>query len=347
MPTYTERSHPEYRAEHDAPDTSPSLEQQLMAVAVQIDNHRQIMRPVPSDRAWARAWPALGSAKTWAKIMDGDFSEMSVAAKLPDYRGVLAALAAQMQSHGKEVLYDDLGGAQEVALAALRLMHHTGKDRLILIEGGSGSGKTSSLDLLESGGGVGSVMFRMEADESWKSLRVALKSILSKMGTAEDSIPASTGDRMSLLITVVRRKGRIFLVVDEAHHVTGAILNLFKTLLNQTDLLLIVAGMKTLLQKLRAASSEEAKQLIYNRLFEKITLAGPDADGTRDFFARRLAVPATWSAATCESIAAASVHCGHWSYLRRTLDQLRNSGIHDPNDADLCGAAQKAALEIA
>lgn len=345
--SYIERSHPEYRTEHEAPETALSLEQQLMATAAQIEAHRQLRRPVPSERAWVREWPGLGSARTWAKVMDGDFSGLSLAAKLPDYRGVLAALAAQKKSYAEEPLYDDLGGAQEVALAALRLMHHHGKDRLILIEGGSGSGKTSSLDLLEAGGGVGSTIYRMEADESWKSLRVALRAFLIVLGVPEADIPVSTGGLMDKLIAVATRKGRVFLVIDEAHHVTGAVLNLFKTLLNRTECLLIVAGMKTLMQKLRAASSEEAKQLWHNRLFLRISLGGPDAEGVRDYLARRLTVPGSWKPATCASIAATAAHAGHWSYLRRIIDQLHTAGTTDPSDAELCGAAQNAAMEIA
>ncbi len=343
--TFLERSHPEYREEHATPDIS--LESQLTAVAQQIETYRTIRQPVPSLRSWVREWPGLGSPKTLAKILDGDFAEMNVAAKLPDYRGVLAAMAVQKNSWAAEALYDDLGGAQELQLAALRLRQHNGKDRLILIEGGSGSGKTSSIDLLEAGGSVGSILYRMEADESWKSLRVALRAILIRAGVSQDAIPQATGDRMELAVTVLKRKGRVFLVVDEAHHVSGAVLNLFKTLLNCTDIMLILAGMKTLLQKLRAASSEEATQLIYNRLFARISLAGPDPAGTREFLVRRLGVEGGWRPYVCENIASSAVHAGHWSYLRRIVDQLKAGGTTDPDEADLCGAAKTAAMEIA
>lgn len=345
MNTYTERSHPEYAADHETPDSAP-LEAQLLAIAVQIDAYRQLRRPVPSDRAWAREWPGLGSAKTWAKIMDGDFSGLSVAAKLPDYRGVLAALQAQKKATAAEQLYDDLGGAQEVALATLRLMHHHGKDRLIVIEGGSGSGKTSSIDLLAAGEASGSI-YRLEADETWKSQRVAMRAMLLCLGVPEADVPAATGDRLEKLIHVLARKGRIILAVDEAHHVTGGVLNLFKTLLNRTELLLILAGMKTLLQKLRAAAAEESKQLFHNRLFIRVSLGGPDAEGTRDYLSRRLSVSGAWKSATLHGIASAAAHSGHWSYLRRIVDQLLTSGIQDPSDSELMGAATTAASEIA
>jgi DNA transposition AAA+ family ATPase len=339
--TFIERSHPEFLAEQQE-----ALEAQLATVAREIEGYRQARRPAPSDRSWVKEWPGLGSAKTWSKALAADFEEMSVAAQLPNYRGVLAALASQRKSYAEEQLYPDLGGAQDVALAALRLMHHHGKDRLILIEGGSGSGKTSSLDLLQAAEGSG-VMYRMEADESWKSPRVVLEVILRTLGVSELKIPASTGGRMELVISVLNQKGRIFLVFDEAHHVTGGILNLFKSILNRTPALMMLAGMKTLLQKLRTAASEEAKQLFQNRLFCRISLGAPDAVGTREFFTRRLGTEGKWKLATLDHVVSVASHCGNWSFLRRTVDHLVTAGNTNPNDADLLSAVTSAAAEIA
>lgn len=345
--TYIEQSHPEHAAEvAEAREAAASLETQLIAVARQIEGYRQARRPVPSDRAWAREWPALGSAKTWALITAGDLATVSAAAKLPHYRGVLSALAAQTKAYAAEELYEDLAGAQEVCLAAQRLLHHHGKDRLILIEGGSGSGKTSALDVLAAGEGSGS-MIRLEADETWKSNRVAMFHLLASLGVPAPEIPSPTGERLDKLIAVVTRRGRIIIALDEAHHVTGAVLNLCKTLLNRTEAMLILAGMKTLLQKLRATASEEAKQLIHNRLFARVILAGPDPDGAREFLTRRLRVPGGWKPATLATLAGAAAHAGHWSYLRRVVDQLAAAGITEPTDSDLLAAGHTATREIA
>lgn len=344
-PTFIESSHPEFLAEQR--EAQDALETQLRSTATQIDTYRKTRRPVPSDRAWVREWPGLGSPKTWSKILDGDFAGISAAAKLPDYRGVLAAVAAQTKSRSAEELYDDLAGAQAVTLASLRLMHHYGKDRLILIEGGSGSGKTSSLDLLQASGASGSTIYRLDANETWKSQRVAMRAMLRVMRVQEANIPVVTGEMMELLKATLRDKGRVIFAIDEAHHVGGCVLNLFKSLLNETEMLLILAGMATLLQKLRAAASEEAKQLIHNRLFSRVVLAGPDRDGVREFLSRRLQMSPDWKVATLDQIAAAAVHAGHWSFLRRLVDQLATAGTDNPTDADLLGAAVTAAKEIA
>lgn len=345
LPNYLEMSHPEFQEEQR--EAQQALQNQLRAVAGQINAYRQARTPAPSDRAWAREWSNLGSAKTWAKVLNGDFEHINVAAKLPDYQSVLAALTAMTKERAAEELYQDLGGAQAVALAALRLMLHHGKDRLILVEGGSGSGKTTSLDLLAASGAGGSKIYRLDADETWKSQRVAMRSMLLASGYPLAEIPDGTGAMMETLKLWVKQKGRVTFAIDEAHHVSGTVLNLFKSLLNSTEMLLILAGMATLFQKLRTAASEESKQLIHNRLFCRVKLAGPDESGVREFLTRRLKVPGDWKTSTLKAIAAAAVHAGYWSYLRRIVDQLAADGNLQPDDGDLNQAAVKAAAEIA
>lgn len=343
--SFIEHSHPEHREEEAA--RAESLAESLRETALRIEGHRRARRPVPSDRSWVREWPGLGSTKTWSRILAGELDGINTAAKLPDYRGVLAALETEGRRSGAEELYQDLGGAQEVELAVMRLMHHHGKDRFILIEGGSGSGKTSALDLLSAGPASGSII-RLEADETWKSLRAALRHILLALSVPAAEIPSETAGMMALLIKTVRRRGRLILALDEAHHVTGTFLNLAKTLLNQTEAMLILAGMSTLFQKLRANASEEARQLFHNRLFCRVKLAGPDKSGARLYIARRLNDQGgTWKDSTMHDIACKAVHAGHWSFLRRVVDQLQANGTTDPDDAALLGAAESAAREIA
>lgn len=346
MTLFMERSHPEHEAETEAARET-ALGTELRECAARIEAHRRARRPVPSDRAWVREWPGLGSPKTWALVMAGDLAGINVAAKLPDYRGVLAALETESRVRATEELYPDLAGAQETELAVLRLMHHRGKDRFILIEGGSGSGKTSALDLLATGPASGS-MVRTEADETWKSLRAGIRKLLEAMAVPEAKIPMETGKMMDLLVETVSRKGRIIIALDEAHHVNGQFLNLAKTLLNRTECMLILAGMATLFQKLRANASQEAGQLFHNRLFCRVRLTGPDKAGARIWLARRMSADGSkWKDSTMDAIAKAAMHCGHWSYLRRVVDQLHANGTGDPDDAALLGAADAAAKEIA
>ncbi len=347
MTLFMERSHPEHEAETEAARET-ALGTELRECAARIEAHRRARRPVPSDRGWVKLWPGLGSPKTWARILAGDMDGINVAAKLPDYRGVLAALEAEVATRAEEELYPDLAGAQEIELMALRLMHHTGKDRFLLVEGGSGSGKTSGLDLLATGSASGS-MVRTEADETWKSQRAAIRRLLLAMRVPKDEIPHETDLMLEMLVRKINQRGKILLAIDEAHHVTGTFLNLAKTILNQTPAMLLLAGMETLMRKLRATASEEAKQLFHNRLFARVKLSGPDVAGARIYLARRLAMPGSgqWKDSTMKTIVGHAMHCGHWSFLRRVVAQLAADGTTDPDDTALCGAAANAAKEIA
>lgn len=346
--TFAQMSHPE-REEREAGErqVTSEMERDLCETARLIEGFRDARPKRPSDRAWVKEWPGLGSAKTLHKILTHDFTGLNVAKKLTDYRGVLTALTAQSKADAVEDLYDDLGGAQEVALAVLRLMHHHGKDRVILIEGGSGGGKTSALDVLERTEGSGS-MIRLEADETWRSPRVAMARILKGLGMPSAKIPGSTGERLDNLLQWLERRGRVLLVIDEAHHISGMVLNLLKTMINRTEALVILAGMATLIQKLRTSASEEAKQLFQNRLFCRVRLAGPDEDGTRIFLQRRLGVPGTaWKRGTMQRLAADARDAGLWSFLRRVVDQVKAEGSGEPTDAELLAAGKTAVEEIA
>jgi DNA transposition AAA+ family ATPase len=342
-PHFMEASHPDFLAEQQE-----ALDTQLLTTAKEIEALRTARVPVPSQNAWVKEWPGLGSQKTYSKILSGELEDVNTAAKLPDYRGVLRAILADQKGRAAEVLYDDLPGAQAAILAALRLMHHHGKDRLLLIQGGSGSGKTSVLDLLAKGAAAGALV-RVEANDTWKSERVAMRDILLGLGDSLEKVEAmrSGGEMLARILEILERKGRILLAIDEAHHCTGRVLNLLKTLLNKSEVLLVMAGMNTLLQKLRANASEEAKQLIHNRLFQSVNLGGPDGASATAFLRRRMGVTTSWKAGTLTTLTETARHCGHWSFLRRVVDHLRMNGANQPDDADLLSAVNDAAREIA
>lgn len=342
MSTFAAMSHPEAREEIAANDRQAHIAI-LSELGQKIDALRKLHQPQPSDRQWVKKWAGLGSAKTWAKILRDDFEGMDVASKIPAYRSVLATLTAEMQETEKEELYDDLAGAEEVTLAALRLLHHHGKDRLIVVEGGSGSGKTSSLDIIEKGVGAGNCI-RLDADETWKSPRAALGAFLKALGVSQDKMPASKADRLDMVRNRLGER-RVFILLDEGHECTASVLNIIKTLLNQTGALFIVAGVGTVLQKLRASAAEEAMQLYHNRLFARIKLGTPDAEGIANFLTRRLGTQGKWKISTLKAISASAANAGHWSFIRRICDHLRTQGISDPDDTDLMAARESAFSE--
>lgn len=341
MSTFVEASHPE------AAEQRADYAANLIATAKRIDAIRQGLRPVPSDRAWVKQYPGLGSAKTWSKILKADTDGLNAASRLVNYTGVLTALEANAKERADEEFYDDLDPAQVVSITALRLMQHHGKDRLMLVEGGSGAGKTTSLQLLASGPAAGTITI-IEADETWKSLRAALGDILEAIGVPEKHRPVSTAGRLRKLLATINQRGRIMLAIDEAHHCTGQVLNCVKTVLNQSDCLVILAGMNTLLRKLRYIASEESKQLFHNRLFAKVELSAPDQAGAAKFLNRRLGGEVAWKVGTLAQVCKLASNAGHWAFLRRVSDLLLDEGLSGPeaDDVALMQAANQALAEI-
>lgn len=353
-PGFMDRSHPEYRRDQAELEgqaaAAASLE--LIATAKLIDAFREVRRKRPSDRAWVQQWPGLGSAKVWSKVLRGLTDGIDCEKRLTHYKGVLAALRANIEDRGREDLYADLyadlSHAEVASLATLRLLHHHGKDRLIIIEGTSGSGKTSILNLLKDGE-VSGAYHGTEADDTWSTTRNACHALLTMLGhgSVNQPIPHEKQARLNLLIEAIRGKGRILIAIDEAHHCTGPVLNLFKTILNRTDAMIILAGMDTLFQKLRAAHSEEAKQLYHNRLFARIALTTPAPEDVRLFLARRLHCThqgEVWKAGTVRRICTTSTHLGMWSFVRKTVDNMIDLGCtgEDADDASLLTAAEEA-----
>lgn len=323
---------------------------ELIATARLIDDYRKALPSPPSDRSWLKMWPALGSTKLWSSLLRGTAEKVSAQKRLAHYKGVLAALRANIDKRGEEELYSDLSHVEVAALATLRLLHHHGKDRLIIIEGTSGSGKTSILTLISQGEAAGSY-YGTEADECWSNIRNACHSLLTMLGygSTQHPIPYGKKDRQDLLLKAISEKGRITIGIDEAHHFAPSVLNLIKTILNRTDAIIIIAGMETLFQKLRAAASEEAKQLYHNRLFARISLDTPAELDVRLWLSRRLECShegEIWKRGTINKLCRDSRNLGMWSYIRKTADVMIDCGHtgERAEDSHLLNAAEEAAL---
>lgn len=315
-------------------------------IAQSIEAIRQRIKPAPSHRQWSKLWPGLGSPKTYGKVIRGDFAQLDAGKQLVKYRAVLAAMEANSEERSIEEVYQDLPKVEEAQIAALALARHHGTDRMISIEGGSGSGKSTILRILSEGALAGSI-FIAEASETWKSPRAALYDMLRALSVSDDEIPASLAARQSLLIKILKRRGKLFLAIDESHHCTGPVLNILKSLLNQSPVMVIIAGVATLLSKLKSAAAEESKQLFHNRLYARIVLGRPCQEGALKFLTRRLD-GGKWSAGTISKLNQTAEHFGHYAFLRKTVDLLRDQGLSgaEVDDALLIQTATQAMEEI-
>ena len=319
---YLELSHPERRSEQAEAQSDATAADRAAGIAALFGVAREIracqerLKPAPSDRAFVNQYPDLGSTTTYQKLRDGA-EERDPDVWLPKYSGVLASLRlAAMAAPGEEI-YEDLAPARAIHSAVLRLARACGKDRLVVIEGPSGSGKTESLRI--EARRQGGAMVLVDADETWKSPRVALGDILRALG--ESDIPGNTVGCRDRLIALCGARQYV-IAIDEGHHACASVLNMIKTMINRTSVRILIAAQGTLWRKLTAIASEEAMQLLHNRLNTRVQLHAPTPAEAGAFLSRRLGFERPLPVAMLADTAKAAAGLGHYAFLRRVADHL-------------------------
>lgn len=338
MTTYVEMSHPEHAAEEA---------DMLQGIANTIRAWQERQTPRLSDEQLLRRYPALGSTKTYRRLREGDMDGLVPANHVPKYQGVLSQIedAEALAAAGEEVM-EDIRPAMETTLAIAGLVQQRGLTRLVIVEGPTGAGKTMALGLA-AGRYPGSSCL-VEAHEGWASLTCALGDMLVAAGAAasRESLPAGKADRLAMLVGHLKAR-RMTLMIDEGQHMTAAVLNAVKTLINLTDSAFVITAIGTLWEKLTCRSWEEAKQLLLNRTFERVRLAPPGTADVRRFLARRCGLPATgaWAAGAAR-VAELAAHYGWWAFVRRVADRLAASASGETTAADVAQAAEAVASGI-
>lgn len=315
--TWLEHSHPEKREED---------KEKLLGLANRIRAWQEKQRPRLSDEAIVRRFPGLGSTKTYRRIREGDLEGLIAENHLARYNGVWNEIeVGSRHAAREEELYDDLTPAMDSGLAIAGAIPATGQARLVVIEGPTGAGKSACLALAARRFAGNAI--KIEASEGWASLNAALGDILVAGRWAEKhDLPGGKAERLDLLLSCLAQ-GKPILLIDEAHHMTSGTLNVIKTLLNRTQAVIIIAGIDTLWRKLAAKSWEEAKQLLLNRLYERVRIGPPSETDGKMFLERRLGKDAfapDWEkglATACD----AAAHGGYWSFFRRLHEALEGA----------------------
>lgn len=302
----------------------------LFDVARQIRTWQEIQVPKISDNSLLQRFPALGSTKTFKRLREGDASQLKVDEWIQAYEGVLEQIKASVGDI-KEVIYPDLSFAKEIYRDTLQLVQVTGLNRLIIVEGGSGAGKTESLKLIEKQlpGGV----IYTDADESWARPTVMVGQLCLASGAARkwEDLPRSLAERLAVLVNHLQAK-RVVLI-DEGHHLSGESINVLKTLINRTPSVFVIAALDTLWKKLQTNAWQEAMQLIYNRLFTRIRLAGPTQDDAQKFLSRRLKLEGDTNKAI-KTLSEVAAHHGGMAFLRSVVNRVVRLGASEHADAN-------------
>lgn len=222
------------------------------------------------SNAWlVRRFDCLGSPRTLRDMRDGKADGYNMEQQLANYEAAWSMIEAADPSAKRVNIITSLTGVVQLKRAVVDAMTAGGIDRVILLLGDSGIGKTFALRALRA---EFETVVMVEALEVWgDSPGAMLCDILEALG--EQASPTSPA--YSLFKRAVLRlcKRRVTLAIDEAHQMGPRCLNTLKGLINATPGEFVLAGQPTLMALLGSAAHLELRQLTTNRLRERLTIA--------------------------------------------------------------------------
>jgi DNA transposition AAA+ family ATPase len=331
------------------PSAPADARTELHACATRIEEHR-------TQREWSISElmrrhggsEGLGSDKTFGKILNSDFTQLNLDKQLINYRTVLCLLDEQPAGTEEEEIFPELSGPKKLRKALLKAMQSQTPAKLIIVEGPSGIGKTSTLGVVRKL--YGARILPIEASAAWSdrpnAMLIALGTALGDSATAKAN---SQAERLNRIVARLNEQRRC-LAIEEAHHLGPQCLNTLKTLLNQTDSEAILIAIPTLLRRLEHAAYEEALQLTRNRLCERIRLDKINPTDVKILLTRRLPEPGLNGSLdrAADFLATHAPRHGNLGFvrevIRRTNAQLRD---HPDTPLNLDLIEQAAAAEIA
>lgn len=272
----------------ETPTTSASSKttEELYTLASLIEEIRNAKGWSLAELMRKHASNGLGSDKTFNKILRRDFSEMKIEDKAVSYRHVLNLLQDVGEEAAEEPVFSDLIGANAVRKGVTRAMISTTVARVGVIEGESGMGKTSCLQVIHHI--YGKRIVQTEARGAWHDRPSAL------LGQILEDLGEQPGPRNAVIrqraVERALRASRRCLVIEEAHHLGPRCLDVLKAIINQTKTEVIMAAIPTLLKRVEREAYEESLQLFRNRLAFRVVLRLHKAD-IEDLLRRRLPVP--------------------------------------------------------
>jgi len=278
--------------------------------------------PRLSDEALRSRFPELGSTRTYKRIHTGDgIDGLDGDEWLAKYQSAWERISESELVRTAEPVYDDLSPTVAARAAVAALMQETGNQRLVVIQGDTGTGKSVALRAIRER--YGRTAYLIESHEGWSSLASALRYFAEGLGIRPGdggARPMSSGDWLELIIEKLNARGRRIVLLDECQHWGGEMLNALKTLINRTDSVFVVAAMGTLWEKLTRARYLEAKQLTLNRMLERVVLDGPSVDDARKILDRRAEVRP--SKEKLNRILDLSETRGDFAFVRRVISAL-------------------------
>lgn len=228
-----------------------------------------------SDNAMVKKFAGLGSTKTYSRIIGDDLAELDLERQLANYRAVWALIESLGSDESEdELLTEDLTAVRQLQKALFEVFKAKGVNRLVLVEGDTGMGKSSARRMLIEK--YGQRLLWIEATDVWNDNPGAmLASLLAAKG--EKDIPTMVTEKLRKVLKVLN-ESRVCVFIDEFHHLGPRCLNLLKTLINQSPGEFVGLALPTLMRRMEREAYEEARQLTGNRLSDRIRMELRESD---------------------------------------------------------------------
>jgi type II secretory pathway predicted ATPase ExeA len=240
-----------------------------------------------SDARLVREISGVGSSKTYKSVLDpnNDLEDYDLAKQLRNFQSAVEAVNAMRKTdRPAEPEYEDFDNVTDAEEAVRRasLEDEECVARLVIIEGETSTGKDAVKRHLLKQFPNNSVA--LDANELWKmapttplnAIYVALEIVKRQTENSTPKIPRHPKDLlMSILDELKNRK--LILIINEAHHIGLPGLNMVKTIINESPVVIVLIGIPKLLTQLLGQNYEEAIQLTGNRLAERVYLNTPQS----------------------------------------------------------------------
>lgn len=274
-----------------------------------------------------KEFDGIGSAKTFRDLRCGRLEGYDVDAWLDNYRVVVAEIEERSSAAADEVIYADLSAVVRLRKAAVRVMKTNGINRVLVVLGESGAGKSEAVGELRRA--YGSRVKVIEALQIWEDRPLnMLGAILKSFGQV--SLPIGADARFEAVLAAL--KTRRMIAIDEAQHLGQRCLNTVKALVNKSPGEFMLLAIDTLWQRLESAAYQEARQLTTNRLAEMVKLS-PTVDDVCVFLNHRFpGVEVKLRHQMGAVVLAAAKGNGNMSFVRDVCDCIGDMLLGDPGE---------------
>lgn len=295
---------------------------QLTDLAAKIESWREAHN-TPKAQMERRFSTYIRSYRNIERAVKRETGEMDIEKNLSAFSSIWSLLNTP-DAKVSERAYDDFTAAARLRHAFMRTMTKTGPNRVILVIGPTGAGKTKAREVLQNTWKTR--IASLDATRAWDDRSLGfLSAIWHALGRS-----GAVGHSRDGLVRIIHalREERRALLIDEAHYLGPNQLNIVTTLVNNTPGEFILIGQPTLWSRLETDRGAylEARQLTQNRLSRRINLNGAASNDVELMIERRLAgLPASARSKAAQLIMAHAGSHGNLGFVRNVIERCEET----------------------